>query len=161
MVDKALDDPNASGKDFINNFGNIFFPLKKINKQKIEGLKNFLIIDYNNCCTNKFFKLLFKYYDIINSEELKSKIDSYDATGFYKLIMIVGRDLPKFVLDAILKKKCYDVFQVVNLPDKYQMRLVKMNPYFIQYISNPSQQVLDYVEKTDKDALQYKIGNEI
>ena len=43
--------------------------------------------------------------------------------------------------------KFWDALYYLNIPPKIQMRLVKKNPYFIQYIKNPSDSAINMAKK--------------
>ena len=100
-------------------------------------------------------------FDIINTKEFKSRIKTYTMDEFSDLIKILNYELPKFLIDEILRKKFYGLLSLVNLSQKQQMRLVKINPYFIQYIKDPDLEVINYIKQTDENALQFMVGNEL
>ena len=73
------------------------------------------------------------------------------------IITYLKNSIDKVPMDfwsKILKPEYYPLISHVELPVKIQ-RLVKRNPYNIQYIVNPDQSVIDYVSKKVPDIDQY------
>ena len=132
---------------------------KKLDNNKISALKQYLSTMPNPSIV--LSRKLFKDLDIVNSKEFKETMKSFDERKYFLLVKFLKGDLPKFVLDEIYKHKFFNVFSVIQLPTNYQMKLVKQNPYYIQYIFNPSQKVVDYVKNKDENALEYMLGDKL
>ena len=45
-----------------------------------------------------------------------------------------------------------------EIPVKYQRKLVRKNPFNIQYIKNPDKAIVDWVLKKEPEAKDYMLG---
>lgn len=151
-------DTNTSYDD-AKKFMDEFPYIKKLDNNKLSALKQYLSTMPNPSIV--LSRKLFNDLDIVNSNEFKEEMKTFNENKFFLLIKFLSGNLPKFVLDEIYKKKFFNVFSVVSIPTNYQMKLVKQNPYYLQYIFNPSQKVIDYVKNKDEKALEYMLGDEL
>ena len=51
------------------------------------------------------------------------------------------------------------MYTLKDIPVNIQRRMIRKNPYNIQYIRYPDKVIIDYLKKTTPDALDYMVGD--
>lgn len=113
--------PEEIAKEYENNdeqiFANIFLP-------------------HINYIPLKYIKKNYQQY----SNDIDNKIRDFLVTNNKHITM---EDWNVFLND----QRYWDLLYYLKMPVKIQMKMVRKNPYFIQYIKNPDQSVINYAKK--------------
>ena len=164
---------------YINNLGNNIAQVVKgyyqrgldISNKISDDLRERLIkklVEYiyndnssNSFTDNDFYKLC-ALYDVYNTKEFKS-IKSISANQLARLLNNVRDKLPQEVVDMyfkiLMKPQNIHYFSWIDeIPTNIQRKLVRKNPYNIQYIKNPDPAVANWVKSKEPEAEQYMLG---
>ena len=141
---------------------NIYDKLSEKNK---DLLRNYMSSELNNrLFDNSLDKIIFNKFNVIDSDYFKKDLKNNkneDKNKFYKNILFLCNRMTSDITDVFYKNNMYSYLSIIDdMPTSMQMKLVKKNPYNIQYIKHPSEKVLNYVKKKEPDALEYVLGEE-
>ena len=120
-----------------------------------------------NSSSDEDVKVVFKLaeiYDVFNSEEFKNQLKgNIPAAQLIALINNARDKLAPEIIDkvwkALMLPKNIHYFSWINdVPVNIQRKLVRKNPFNIQYIMNPDPAVANWVKSKEPEAEKYMLG---
>lgn len=165
------------GRDLevLNFVLSLWYPLKSHGISLLQKLdttnKNMIIYICSNILLNDLkskdidteeFDEIIEDLDILNTEvfkkELNAKVKNNDVIDFDKILNITT-NLPTYIWNILLNNKYIHYTSMIeNIPEKYQLKMVKKDPYNIQYINTPSEKVIKSCEKLIPNIKNYIRG---
>jgi hypothetical protein len=86
----------------------------------------------------------FTKYDLLNTKAFKEKIRNAKNLSFRRLFRAFDPNiLPGYIWNLLLTPDyIFNLHYIKEIPEKYQIRIINKNPYYIQYINNPTEKVI-------------------
>ena len=137
----------------------------KLSEKNKDLLRNYISSELNaQLFDNNYDKMIFNKFNIMDTKYFKEALNSNknkNKEKLYKNILFLCDRLSDDVIKMFYKNDMYSYLSMADeIPTSIQMKMVKKNPYNIQYIKHPSEKTLNYVEKKEPDALEYVLGEE-
>lgn len=107
------------------------------------------ILDFNN---EDFYNWSFKQIADNNITQLFSMLDNLKNHG-------INVSLDNKLFAVIADNNIEAMYTIKDIPVSIQRRMIRKNPYNIQYIRYPDKVIVDYLKKTTPDALDYMVGD--
>lgn len=149
--------------------------LSRLNQQNMKMLiytcTNMILSIHSEYTLSKqgeVYEEILKDLDILNTEIFKDKFmeilkeQKYISEYIKKIMEIVQKgicDIPQYMMKYLMSTRNMGYIPMMNnLDEKYQIRLIKKDPFNIQYITNPTEKVIQMAMEMNPNVKDYIRG---
>ena len=135
----------------IDNNSSILQKLNNKNKNKLLKLCSKIILDNDSKnLTDEVYEIA-EDLNIFNSIEFKNELEKRiknNEVFDFNNILDISTLLPAYIWNILMNNRyVHYISRIPNVPEKYQIRMIKKDPYNIQYITNPTEKVIKMLEE--------------